>query len=248
MQESAHPLPPTDGSAKARYVQSLFGRIVDRYDLLNDLMTLGLHRRWRRLAIQMARPWQALALDVGTGTGDLAGELVRQGARRVIALDFVPAMVWAARTKAQARLSEAGSAGSDSIGWLVSDAQHLPVADQTFDCVTSAFVMRNVADPAVALAEMWRILRPGGRVVCLETTRPRTRLSRLALRLFGVSARLLGRLIAGDAAAYAYLPDSTARFADADDLSRLLAQLGFIEITYTRHGVGLIAIHVGVKP
>lgn len=234
------PLPPPSGPAKAQYVRALFSHIVERYDLLNDLMTAGRHHQWRRAAARAALPAGALALDLGTGTGDLALELARQGARRVVAIDFVPAMVRAARRKAVRR----GMAG---IHVLIGDALALPFPDQTFDCVTSGFVVRNVADPAAAFAEMYRVLRPGGRVVCLETSRPRARLTRVLIRAFGLLARLLGRLVARDVAAYGYLPASVATFADADELAALMQRAAFSSIRYRRVALGLVTIHRALR-
>lgn len=232
---------PGNGGAKAGYVRALFTRIVARYDLLNDLMTGGRHRRWKRLTARTAAPAGALALDLGTGTGDLALELARLGARRVVAVDFVPAMVAAARRKAV-------SQGAGGIVMLVADALALPFADQTFDCVTSGFVIRNVSDPAAAFAETYRVLKPGGRVVCLETSRPHNPVTRLLMGGFGVTARLLGRLVARDVEAYGYLPASTATFVDADALSQLMRQAGFAGIRYQRRALGLVAIHAARRP
>lgn len=238
---STQPAPdlPT-GPARSPYVRHLFARIATRYDLLNDLMTAGWHRRWKRLTAQAARPAGAVALDVGTGTGDLALELARHGARRVVGADMVPAMVALARAKATQR-------GATGIRFLIGDALDLPFPDQTFDCLTSGFLVRNVADPALAFAEMYRVLKPGGRVVCLETSRPRAWLGRWLLRLARLALPLLGRLVARDGAAYAYLPASTAAFADAEELSQTMRRAGFSAVGYRRLALGLATIHQATR-
>lgn len=221
---------------KASAINAMFSRIVGRYDLLNDLMTAGRHRYWKRVAVQAAEPEGTVALDLGTGTGDIARELARQGARQVVAADFVPAMLEAAGEKARRE-------GYETIRFTTADALDLPFADETFDCVTSGFLVRNVSNPELAFLEMHRVLKPGGRVVCLEASRRDDWLGRLLNRAFGVSARLLGRVVAGDADAYSYLPDSVAGFATPDELAAVIQRAGFEHIQYRRFGFGLIAIH-----
>ena len=141
----------------ARQVQQMFGRIVPRYDLLNRLMSLGMDGRWRRAAAAAAQPADTLALDVGPGTGELALELRRQGAAHVVGADFSSEMLAAAGAKAAA----AGDAG---ISWALADSLALPFPDNTFDCVTNAFLLRNLADLRAGLAEMARVLKPAGRL------------------------------------------------------------------------------------
>jgi demethylmenaquinone methyltransferase / 2-methoxy-6-polyprenyl-1,4-benzoquinol methylase len=232
-------LPSTD--EKAAYVRSMFGRIVGRYDLLNDLMTAGQHRRWKRLAVRAAQPDAALALDLGCGTGDLTRELARQGARLAVGGDFVPAMLSSARHKAVARRTT-------DVVFTAADALSLPFGDDGFDCVTSGFLIRNVVDPEAAFREMLRVLKPGGRVVCLEASRRDGRLGFVLHRGFGIVARLLGRIVAGDADAYAYLPDSAAAFAGPDELAAIMRRAGLTDVTYHPLGLGMIAIHRGIKP
>lgn len=220
----------------ASSIHAMFTRIVGRYDLLNDLMTGGRHRHWKRAAVRAAEPEGAVALDLGTGTGDIARELVRQGARQVVAADFVPAMLEAAEAKARRE-------GYDTIRFATADALDLPFADESFDCVTSGFLVRNVSNPELAFLEMQRVLKPGGRVICLEASRRDDRLGQFLNRVFGISARVLGRVVAGDADAYAYLPDSVAGFATPDELAAVIQRAGFEKIQYRRFGSGLIAIH-----
>jgi demethylmenaquinone methyltransferase / 2-methoxy-6-polyprenyl-1,4-benzoquinol methylase len=232
-------LPSAD--VKAGYVRAMFERIAGRYDLLNDLMTAGQHRRWKRIAIRAAQPRDALALDLGCGTGDLSRELARQGARFVVGGDFVPAMLQAAHDKTTSRRPL-------PVTYTVADALALPFTDDTFDCVTSGFLVRNVVDQEAAFREMLRVLVPGGRVVCLEAARRDGTLGRALNRTFGFGARLLGRFVAGDPDAYAYLPDSAAAFASPPELAATLQRAGFTHIQYRTLGLGMIAIHRGRKP
>ncbi len=233
------------GQAKARYVQSMFAGIAGRYDVLNDLMTAGRHRAWKRATARLARPAGCRALDLGSGTGDITRELARRDAAQVVAVDFVAAMHHVARE----RLTEVRDPRQRArIDPLVADALRLPFPEATFDCLTSGFLVRNVADLPRAFAEMQRVLKPGGRMICLEASRRDGRLGRLLMGAFGVQARLLGRLVAGAPAAYAYLPDSAAAFHSPQELADIIRSAGFPSVRYRRYALGLVAIHWARKP
>jgi demethylmenaquinone methyltransferase/2-methoxy-6-polyprenyl-1,4-benzoquinol methylase len=214
----------------------MFARIAGRYDLLNDLMTASQHRRWKRAAVRAARPAGARALDLGCGTGDLTRELARQGARLVVGADFVPQMLAAAHHRSTAH---------GPVVLAAADALALPFADATFDCVTSGFLIRNVADAEAAFREMRRVLKPGGRVVCLDAARRDGLLGRLLSAGFAIVSRTLGRLVAGDAAAYAYLPASAAAFASPPELAATMQRAGLRHICYRTFAFGLVAVHWG---
>lgn len=233
------PLPHV--TEKPAFVRTMFGRIAGRYDLLNDLMTAGQHRRWKRLTALAAAPSGADALDLGCGTGDITRELARLGARHVTGGDFTPEMLDIARDLA-------GRRGVQNVTFTIADALALPFPDASFDCVTSGFLVRNVADQELAFREMRRVLRPGGRVVCLEASRRDGLLGRALNAGFGVVARLLGRIVAGDADAYAYLPASAAAFASATELAATIQRAGFTRVRYRLLGFGMIAIHQAWKP
>jgi len=222
-------------------VRKMFGRIVPRYDLLNRLMSLGMDRRWRRLAASAAQPRGALALDVGTGTGDLALELCRQGSTRAVGVDFSRQMLDAASAKASTR-------GAD-VFWVLADALRLPFPDGAFDCVASAFLLRNLADLRTGLAEMARILRPSGRLVCLDITQPPTGPFGSLYRLyFNHLLPPLAGAISGDHAAYRYLPGSLKGFPDASQLAGRLADVGLVEVRVRLLGGGTLALHAARKP
>jgi demethylmenaquinone methyltransferase/2-methoxy-6-polyprenyl-1,4-benzoquinol methylase len=221
----------------------MFERIAARYDLLNGLMTFGMDRGWRRRAVAEARLTPTgRALDVGTGTGALARDLAGAVSRgRVVGLDFAPAML----ALAGARRAETSAA----LAFVQGDGLRLPFAGGSFDCVTSGFAVRNMADLRAAFAEQARVLRPGGRVVCLELTPARLPVFRRVFRgYFHYWVPLLGRVVAGDAAAYTYLPQSVDRFPDAEALVGLLEAVGLVRVRYSLLGLGTVALHVAEKP
>lgn len=237
------------GQARADYVRSLFGRIVPRYDLFNSLSTLGQDRRWRRILVRLAAvPAGGRALDVATGTGAVAFALAhRVPTARVEGLDFCAPMIERARTLAAARSGLARGV-TTAPTFIEGDILNLPYPENSFDAVTISFGIRNVADIPRALAEIRRVLRPGGRFVCLELTHPRSSLIRVPFHLYFYRlSPLLGALLSGDWAAYTYLPHSLTGFPDAPALAALLRDAGFGDVRYRTLNLGTIAIHRGVK-
>jgi len=225
------------------FVRAMFPRIARRYDLMNTLMTGGRHHAWRRLAVQQGQPAGGKALDVCCGTGDFALELARQGATAVVGVDFGREMLALAAGKAQA----AGLSGR--IQWQLADALELPFRDGAFLCVTSGFSLRNVDDVSRALREMARVVAAGGRVAVLELTPVRSRLFGPVFRAyFRGLVPLVGSVVAGDRAAYTYLPDSVHAFPAADKLAGMMRQAGLVEVRYRLLALGAVALHLGVKP
>jgi len=238
-----------------RRIAAMFGRIAPRYDFMNRLMTAGLDRRWRRLAAAEAAlaPGQG-ALDVCCGTGDLAFALAERWPRvDVVGLDFTTEMLERARQKAARRRGGAGHShpggGGRAPTFVHGDVLALPFADHTFAAVTVGWGVRNVPDLPRALAEMARVTRPGGRLVCLESTRPPEGFGRRFHRVwFDKVVPALGRAVAGEGCAYEYLPASVRDFPDADALAALMADAGLVRVRYRRLGFGAVALHVAEKP
>jgi demethylmenaquinone methyltransferase/2-methoxy-6-polyprenyl-1,4-benzoquinol methylase len=226
------------GNEKSRYVQDLFTRIAGQYDLMNRLMTGGQDQRWRKEVIRRAglSPHAAL-LDLGAGTGDLArAALAAQPTAQVTAADFTFEMMRVGRKPA------------DTFGWANADALFIPFPAETFEAVVSGYLLRNVIDNLAALREQYRVLKPRGRIVILDTTRPRRNLfSPLIWLHMHVVIPALGTLLSGQRDAYTYLPDSTEAFLTAEDLASRMAAVGFKKIGYQRLMFGTIAIHWGEK-
>jgi demethylmenaquinone methyltransferase/2-methoxy-6-polyprenyl-1,4-benzoquinol methylase len=226
-------------------IEAMFGAISGRYDLMNRLMTTGLDGRWRRLAAAQAalEPGDE-ALDACCGTGDLAFSLTEAcPACEVIGLDFTPAMLDRARQKAAARERGGRPAPRE---FVAGDLLALPFEDGRFSAVTVGWGVRNVPDVPRAFAEMARVTRPGGRVVCLESTMPPDGAGKLFHAVWmGRVVPLLGRIVTGDPSAYAYLPASVAAFPRADELAAIMAHAGLTNVRYRRLGLGAVAVHVG---
>ena len=241
MHQQQADMPPAGGGERQRnrQIQTMFGRIAPGYDRMNRLMSFGMDVGWRRIAAESAEPRGARILDLGTGTGDFAGELERRGAAFVAGADFSPVMLG---------LASARYAGAPSHAWLAADAHHLPFADASFDRVTNAFVLRNLVDLPIAFREMARVLRPGGRLVCLDMTQPPRGLFSAMYRLyFNHIMPPIAGLLSGNRAAYRYLPNSLSGFPDADRLSAMLGDAGFHDVHYRRLGGGAVALHVAVR-
>ncbi|HEY1852678.1 MAG TPA: ubiquinone/menaquinone biosynthesis methyltransferase [Candidatus Binataceae bacterium] len=231
----------TPDRGKARRIRDMFATIVPHYDLVNTLMTLGLDRRWRRTTVAMAEPAGAVALDIATGTGELAFELTRAGASNVIGVDFCHSMVETA-VKKRAASNSAGRAV-----FATGDAMALPFRDATFDCIVNGFMLRNVADLDTTFRELCRVLRPGGRLVCLDLTPPRGPLRRFFDLYIATFVPLLGVLVGRKYSAYRYLFQSLTTHPDADALARMMRDAGFAEAKYRLTGFGTVAIHLGRK-
>jgi demethylmenaquinone methyltransferase/2-methoxy-6-polyprenyl-1,4-benzoquinol methylase len=221
----------------------MFDRIASFYDVMNSVMTAGLHHRWRARAADLARVGPGgRVLDVATGTGDLAVELVRRvgPGGEVVGTDFSEEMLARARQKA--------AAGGLDIAFEWGNALELPYASDRFDAATVGFGARNFADLDRGLAEMTRVVRPGGRVVVLEITTPtRPPLSTFYRLWFDTVVPVIGRLT-GEEEAYTYLPSSVKRFPGPHELAAAMDRAGLEDISYVLTAGGIIAIHAGTKP
>ncbi len=223
----------SSGTLAPAAVEAMFDRISPIYDRMNRLMTAGLDRRWRRLTVgAVVRPGDSV-LDACCGTGDLALEAQRAGAR-VTGLDFSERMLERARSK------------SGAVQWVRGDVLALPFPDESFDVVTVGFGIRNVEDLEAGLAELGRVLRPGGRLGCLEITRPRGALRPFFRLWFDGLVPLTGKVLPGGAA-YAYLPASVRRFPGPEELGEAMRRAGFGEIGWRLLGGGIVALHVATR-
>lgn len=232
-------LPTTD--EKPVYVNRMFARIAPTYDLMNRLMTFGQDQSWRRemLAFCNLPPRGGSLLDVGTGTGDIAyTALQRNPTLRAVGSDFTYEMM---------------AAGVDKVPGVFlpfaqADTYHLPFPDNTFDAVVSGFLVRNVVDRVAAFREMARVTKPGGRVLCLETTPPSNSVLGPLFRFYFFQiVPIVGSFVARDRQAYAYLPHSTVTFPPPVELARLMEQAGLQNVFYVERMLRSVAIHVGVK-
>jgi demethylmenaquinone methyltransferase/2-methoxy-6-polyprenyl-1,4-benzoquinol methylase len=229
---------------KARLVQNVFDSVAGNYDLMNDLMSFGIHRLWKQLTVHLSCVrYGERVLDLAGGTGDLSLLLSpRVGDKgQVILADINAAMLKRGRD----RLLDQGLL---DLEYVQADAQSLPFADNSFDCVLIGFGLRNVTDKNQALASMYRVLKPGGRLLILEFSKPK---GEWFSKLYDVYSfkilPLLGHLIAGDADSYRYLAESIRMHPDQDTLKGMLAQAGFARIEYFNLTQGVVAIHRGYK-
>jgi demethylmenaquinone methyltransferase/2-methoxy-6-polyprenyl-1,4-benzoquinol methylase len=220
---------------KGRYVRALFATIADRYDLITRVLSYGQDRRWKHRLVSMARPAPgAEALDLATGTGDIAFALAAGGAR-VVGLDLTPRMIELARAK---RTSSAAP------NFLVGDMLALPFAARSFDIVTTGYGLRNVPDLTIAIDEIRRVLKPGGRVLSLDFNRPAHPLVRSAYLLYlWTVGGALGWTLHGDPDTYRYIPASIRNYPGAEAVARLMQARGFARARHYRVLGGLMAIH-----
>jgi demethylmenaquinone methyltransferase/2-methoxy-6-polyprenyl-1,4-benzoquinol methylase len=230
-----------EGQERADYVQGMFARIAGRYDLMNRLMTAGQDVKWRRYVIGQAKlPQNGRLLDIATGTGDIALEGLQQTpSLQAVGGDFTVEMMLAGKQIPERQ----------PIQWVGSDTLALPFPDDTFDAVTSGFLMRNVIDVPGAFREQMRVTKPGGHVVVLESSPPKKNWLRPFIRIhLNTIIPLLGRLITGESEAYRYLPDSTQQFKSPDVLAEIMRQTGLQNVRYKLFMFGTVAIHTGQKP
>ncbi|MEN8189850.1 MAG: bifunctional demethylmenaquinone methyltransferase/2-methoxy-6-polyprenyl-1,4-benzoquinol methylase UbiE [Thermodesulfobacteriota bacterium] len=226
--------------SKGPQVQEMFDAIAGRYDLMNRLMTMGQDQAWRRFVVEKGGdPGPGWVLDLATGTGDIAALYHRTyPAAKVLGGDFSRNMLATAKNRFT----------HQSISWQACDANQLPFADGTFEAVTFGYLLRNVDDSLRVLKEVHRVLAPGGRIVCLDTTPPQKNLLYPFIRFyFRFGIPFLGRLVARDKAAYAYLTGSTMDFHTAEELVDLFKQAGFETVSCKKFMMGTIGVHWGHK-
>ncbi|MCG5536024.1 bifunctional demethylmenaquinone methyltransferase/2-methoxy-6-polyprenyl-1,4-benzoquinol methylase UbiE [Ectothiorhodospira mobilis] len=230
---------------KARRVGQVFHSVAGRYDLMNDLMSMGIHRAWKRFTVEVAgaRPgWKVL--DLAGGTGDLAAKFARiTGPRGQVVLSDINASML---TQGRARLVDEGLV--ENLDFVQADAEHLPFADDHFDLITIAFGLRNVTDKNAALAAMHRVLKPGGKLLVLEFSHPVSRTFGKVYDLYSFKALpLMGQLVAGDADSYRYLAESIRMHPDQETLKDMMETAGFERCDYFNLTGGVVALHRGYK-
>lgn len=232
-----HPAPDDHGAQ----VSSMFDGIAGRYDLMNLVMTWGQEPRFVRRTVERAElPDAPVVLDLATGTGDIALQVLRShyGAR-ITGADFAPEMMEVGRARP----------GGDQITWVEADAMDLPFADETFDAVTHGYLLRNVADIPTTLAEQFRVLKPGGRMVALETSpAPENIIKPFSTAYIKHVVPRLSRMITGDSAAYEYLSATSRGFKTPAQIQELLEDAGFVDVGHETHLFGTLAIHWATKP
>lgn len=230
---------------KRVYVQHLFGRIAGFYDLLNRLMSFGLDISWRKKAARyLALGTGETGLDLGTGTGDLALTVIRRSGpgTRMIGMDITPEML----AQGQRKIQRLGL--QDSIELRIGDAEHIDLPDNSVDGCCSAFTVRNLTDIQQGFREMLRVVRPGGRVVCLEISHPPGKIfGALFYFYFYKLAPLFGTIIAKAFEEYNYLPNSLTTFPDAPKLKHIMEEAGWTNVHFHYLSGGMVALHVGTK-
>ncbi|WP_148864273.1 bifunctional demethylmenaquinone methyltransferase/2-methoxy-6-polyprenyl-1,4-benzoquinol methylase UbiE [Marinobacter fonticola] len=231
---------------KAGQVAEVFHSVAGKYDMMNDLMSMGIHRLWKRFTIELSgvRPGHRV-LDIAGGTGDLTmkfSDLVGRDGQVVLA-DINASMLQVGRS----RLTDRGYVGN--IEYVQADAEHLPFPDNSFNAVSIAFGLRNVTDKDQALRDMCRVLKPGGKLLVLEFSKPTNALLSKAYDLYSFNALpLMGQLVAGDGNSYQYLAESIRMHPDQETLKGMMDSAGFVNTRYHNMTGGIVALHAGIKP
>jgi len=231
-------------SEKVSKVQNVFTSVASKYDIMNDVMSMGVHRIWKEAMMDWLapKPGQKL-LDVAGGTGDISFKFIkRSGAAHSTVLDITENMLLEGRKRAEANQLV------DSLNWIVGDAMSLPFADNSFDVYTISFGIRNVTQPQIALDEAFRVLRPGGRLMVLEFSQIPVPLAQKAYDLYSFNViPVMGKLITNDRDSYQYLVESIRKFPDQETFLSMVQQSGFENASYRNLSFGIAVLHSGWK-
>jgi len=231
-------------SEHARRVREMFATIARRYDLLNHLLSGNIDKRWRRSVAKALfatlSQGEARILDVACGTGDLSLTLFESGKAQIVGLDFCRPMLEIAKAKARR--------SGFRVSFIEGDALDLPFRDVSFEAVTIAFGLRNLASVEAGFNELLRVLKPGGRVAVLEFSKPKAAVLRSLFGFyFTTLLPLFGGLISGSKSAYQYLPESVSRFPDQNELASIMKEVGFVEVSFQNLTGGIAALHLGTR-
>ncbi|PWE48939.1 MULTISPECIES: bifunctional demethylmenaquinone methyltransferase/2-methoxy-6-polyprenyl-1,4-benzoquinol methylase UbiE [Thioclava] len=233
-----------DEDAKAGMVHGVFSRVASKYDIMNDLMSMGIHRVWKDAMMDWLapRPGQKL-LDVAGGTGDVSFRfLKRAGSGHATVCDMTESMLVEGRKRAEAESM------ADSLDWVVGDAMALPFADNSFDVYTISFGIRNVTRIADALSEAYRVLKPGGRIMVLEFSQIPNELMQKAYDLYSFNViPKMGEIVANDRDSYQYLVESIRKFPSQETFAQMIREAGFDNVSYRNLSMGIAALHSGWK-
>jgi len=228
---------PFEGTAREASIRYVFAGVAPRYDLMNDAMSFGIHRLWKRQMAKRVRPQGGqVIIDLAGGTGDIAGLLASFDRSVIVADPSLPMM------------REGVIRGLGPVQWVGATAESLPFADETADTITMAFGLRNVTAMEVALKEILRVLKPGGRFLCLEFSTPRQPLKPIYDLYSALVIPRLGAWIAGQPSAYRYLIDSIRRFPNQEELKGLFEAIGLVNVTFVNQSFGIACLHEGEKP
>jgi demethylmenaquinone methyltransferase / 2-methoxy-6-polyprenyl-1,4-benzoquinol methylase len=235
-----------DVEKKAERVADVFHSVAAKYDVMNDVMSAGIHRLWKRFTIEASAVRAGhKVLDIAGGTGDLSYQFAKLVGKdgQVILADINSSMLNVGRS----RLIDRGVAGN--IQFAQADAQHLPFPDNTFDCITIAFGLRNVTDKDLALRSMLRVLKPGGRLLVLEFSKPQHSMLEKIYDTYSFKILpMIGKLITDDADSYRYLAESIRMHPDQETLKTMMTAAGFVNTEFHNMTGGIVALHKGIKP
>lgn len=226
-----------DSQERRRRIRKVFDSIAQRYDLMNDLMSFGIHRLWKRKLARLAPAGTDFAVDLAGGTGDVARLLTKRGIACVLVCDPAAAMMAVGKDRI----------GDERISWLAAEGEKLPLADQATSLMSVAFGLRNMTDPDAALTEACRVLKPGGILLCLEFSTPAPWIKPFYDLHSFLLIPFLGWLVAGDKAAYRYLVESIRKFPDQEKTKGMMERAGFSQVTYDDLFFGIACLHVARK-
>jgi len=228
---------------RAPKVNEMFSRLAERYDLVNDVMSFGMHRKWKREAVRLALDGGKSSprlLDLCCGTGDMCFDAARMGAGPIVGADFTLPMLAVARRRARAE--------SGRPIFVAADALRLPFRDAVFDAITVGYGLRNIADPRLALAEMHRVLAPGGRVVVLDFGKPDNAIARgLYVGYLRTMMPAVGLVFHGDHETYSYIPDSLQRYPAQRGVEKMMREVGFANARYENRLLGTMGLNIGER-